>query len=371
MISLESLFSTGLCGSLLHDVLDAIPVGVAFFDGEGKVVHYNRAMADITQYPVQDVRGKRLFEVLGPPNTILYEERKRQLVEVLEKRRRGISEQYISTIFPKGRPPERLCVTAGPLRNNHGQVVGSVGLNSLLGSSDPAGLNPFMPATRQSAGELAHDMNNLLGVISGYSGQLLRQSPFDEASRFRVQKISDAAQLASMLARRALHEEKGLVSASHPVDLNACVHAAVEIFAGILPKEMLELELDHCVPLVLADEAHVSQILGNLIRNAHDAIGGHGLITVRTCYEHASSVHGAAASDGQVVLSVSDNGIGMDQRVCARIFDPYFTTKNGGSGLGLAIVHRLLSLHSADISVESLPGRGTCFCARFRLANIG
>jgi CheY-like chemotaxis protein len=114
---------------------------------------------------------------------------------------------------------------------------------------------------------------------------------------------------------------------------------------------------------VLADPAHMEQLVLNLVINARDAMPRGGVITIRSANVPAAAPRSGGGGRDRVALSVSDTGIGMAPDIAERIFEPFFTTKREGrgTGLGLSIVENIVAAHGGEVRVESAPGRGACF----------
>jgi signal transduction histidine kinase len=198
--------------------------------------------------------------------------------------------------------------------------------------------------------QMAHDLKNPLAALKG-AAQLLRE---DIA---RPSEGVDRALYANLLVEQAERLE-GVVDLYGrlarvepelaPLDVNATVRAAVALESLARKGVVLRTELATDLPACEADGAMVARVVENLLRNAVEAMPEGGTIVVRTENEPAG-----------VVLSVVDDGCGMDARSRVRAFDDFFTTKALGSGLGLAFVQRIVHAHGGDVALRSEQGRGT------------
>jgi PAS domain S-box-containing protein len=205
------------------------------------------------------------------------------------------------------------------------------------------------------AGGIAHDFNNLLAAILGLSDLAVSELPGGHPVRDDLRGIHDAALQAAALAAQLLAFGKPRPAPDRAVDLNAVVRRALQMLRGSLPPEV-HVEPDLAGPelRVRADETQLQQVLMNLCLNARDAMPEGGRLRVRT----------AAAPDGGrdgVRLSVEDEGVGMSEAVLARVFEPFFSTKERGTGLGLAVVRQIVEGHGGRVEVASRPGRGSRF----------
>jgi PAS domain S-box-containing protein len=225
-----------------------------------------------------------------------------------------------------------------------------------------------MEALGQLAGGVAHDFNNLLGVIRGYGELLVGQLPAPDPRREKVEQILDASRRAANLTRQLLAFGRRQVLAPRVVDLNAVVVEAETLLRRLVGEDV-ELIVSPGAGLgrVRVDPGQVDQVLLNLAANARDAMPDGGRLAIETGNvevgeAEARSREGARAGPF-VRLRVSDTGVGMDQRTRSRIFEPFFTTKQvgAGTGLGLASVYGIVKQSGGFVSVDSTPGRGTCF----------
>ncbi len=216
-----------------------------------------------------------------------------------------------------------------------------------------------MEAVGRLSGGVAHDFNNVLGVILGCASVLERRYPGDEA----VEMIRQSATRAARLTSQLLAFSRSQLVKAEPVELGAAVD---EIRAMITPAlgARVELEIDVADPVtVLASEDAVQQILLNLCLNARDAMPGGGRLRLRArrVELQAGDVEGLAAGAwGQ--LTVEDDGVGMSEDVRERVFDPFFSTKGeDGTGLGLSSAHGIVHQFGGTLEVRSAPGDGARF----------
>jgi len=220
---------------------------------------------------------------------------------------------------------------------------------------------------RFSAG-IAHDFNNILTVISGFGSMIQVKMPMDDPQRGRLEHILAAAERAKNLTRSLLTFSRKQEMELKQLNLNDCIRN-VEIFLRRIIGEDIKLAISLCgeeIP-VIADGGHIEQVLMNLATNARDAMPDGGILSISTDLvdidEGFIRMHGYGTLGRNVVLTVADNGIGMDAATRQQIFEPFFTTKETGTGtgLGLSIIYGIVQQHKGYISVYSEPGRGTTF----------
>ncbi len=206
------------------------------------------------------------------------------------------------------------------------------------------------------AAGMVHDFNNVLSVIAGHASMVRSTaSPRDLAS---LDLILQAAHRASELSRTLLRWVRHERPRPEPVDVSAVAREVVDLLAISAPSRVLMVRrLAADLPLVLADPIELRRVVLNLVVNAWQAIGdGPGQVSV------ATGISGGDAPE--VWLEVLDDGRGMKADVSMRVFEPFFSTRDGGTGLGLATVHSIVHRAGGRVEVWSQPGRG----ARFRVS---
>ena len=225
-----------------------------------------------------------------------------------------------------------------------------------------------MEAIGQLAGGVAHDFNNPLMLIGGYSELMSAQVRENDPLRNHLVEIQKATARATSLTQQLLAFSRKQVLKPEVLDLNAVV-AETERVLGRLIRENIELTIDLAPDLgcVRADRGQIEQVVMNLVINAGDAMPEGGKLTVETSNVQLSQAylnrHAKVEAGSCVMLAVSDNGVGMDARTKARIFEPFFSTKEKGrgTGLGLSTVYGIVKQSGGNIWVYSEPGQGTTF----------
>ena len=225
-----------------------------------------------------------------------------------------------------------------------------------------------MEAVGRLAGGVAHDFNNILGIIMGYSdialGEITADSP---ASRY-VAEAKKAAKRGALLTQQLLAFSRKQVVFPKILDLNEVVQNAIKMFLRLVGED-IAVEFRPGVPLggIKADPGQIEQVLMNLVVNARDAMPTGGKIIIETGHaemdEDYVSRHAGARAGLHVVLVVSDTGCGMDETTRSKIFEPFFTTKEvgKGTGLGLSTVYGIVKQSEGYVAVYSEPGKGTTF----------
>jgi PAS domain S-box-containing protein len=215
-----------------------------------------------------------------------------------------------------------------------------------------------MDSIGKLAGGIAHDFNNLMTAVMGYSDLLLRDAV--DGDRDKVEAIRDSAVRASDLTRQLLAFSRRQVLQTQEIDLRDVVERMDTLLKRLLGEDVRLQTFFGSEPVIVrADKTQLEQVVMNLVVNARDAMPGGGTLTV------------AVLTDGETaVLSVVDDGVGMDQETRAQIFEPFFTTKPlaEASGLGLSTVHGIVGQSGGTVLVDSEPGQGTTFTIRLPVA---
>jgi two-component system cell cycle sensor histidine kinase/response regulator CckA len=225
-----------------------------------------------------------------------------------------------------------------------------------------------MEAVGQLAGGVAHDFNNMLGVILGYTELLIMQIGPSHQFRTELGEIYKAAQRSADLTRQLLTFARKQNVAPKVLDLNQTVEGMLNMLRRLIGENinLIWMPGTGLWPIKI-DPSQLDQIMANLCVNARDAITGIGKITVETentTIEDEDCAGSASYVPGEYVrIAVGDTGKGMDKETLGRIFEPFFTTKGvgEGTGLGLASVYGAVKQNNGFINTDSEPGEGTTF----------
>jgi two-component system cell cycle sensor histidine kinase/response regulator CckA len=332
----------------------------------GVVLSWNHGAERIYGYPAAEAVGQSI--VFTSPA-----DRRLESLTLLEGVRRGETVEPFETIrVKKDGTHIHISLNFSPIENSDGQVIGvssiardvteSKNLEAMLRQAQK------MEAVGQLAGGVAHDFNNLLGVILGYTGLLLDSLNLDDPHRKSIQEIQKAGDRAALLTRQLLAFSRKQVLQTKVLDLNTVVAGAEKLLQRLIGEdiEMLVI-LSPALGRIEADAGQLEQIIMNLAVNARDAMLPGGKLTIETSNvevdEEYALQHPSTRPGPHVMLSVTDNGCGMDAKTKAHLFEPFFTTKEfgKGTGLGLSTVYGIVKQSGGSVWVYSEVGIGSSF----------
>ena len=230
-----------------------------------------------------------------------------------------------------------------------------------------------LEAVGRLAGGVAHDFNNLLSVINGYCEILVSKPAVRRAAARELAEIHQAGQQAATLVRQLLAFSRRQALDPRVLGLNRFVRENADILSKLLrPDKSLALDLGAKRDHVRVDLSQLQQVLLNLLLNARDALAAGGRVRIRTTNRLVRKSRRAKESEEippgrYVVLSVEDDGHGMDADTLAHLFEPFFTTKEHGqgTGLGLSLVFGVVQQSGGHIAVQSAKGVGATFSLYF------
>ena len=335
---------------------------VLVLDTDANILTFNRAAEEITGYRREEVIGRN-WDMFLPRGR--FAEPWEQFDELIAH---GSPENYQNPIVTKS--GERMILWQNTqMRDHDGQVVGTISfgidVTETVAANDRADELETrlrhaekLEALGQLAGGVAHDFNNLLLAIRGYGESALahmRANSGEPASD--VEAMLGAANRAGELTKQLLAFGRRQVLKPEIIDLNDIVRESVSLLERVIGGDIeLVSNLPDAPIAVRADAGQLVRVITNLTLNAREAMPGGGLIRIRT--SRAEGGH----PTGSALLTVTDEGTGIDSETALRIFEPFFTTKGDfGTGLGLATVYGIVAQSGGKITFETTPGRGTTF----------
>lgn len=358
-----------------RSLLENVDLMALSLDTQARVTFVNEAYLRATGMTAEEIVGRDWFEVSLAPEEAA--PMRKTYLDNLQKGR--VIPRFEFTVLTKKGERRRFHSTNTLLRATDGSPIGASSLSIDVTDRRKLEHEILMQTKLESLGRLAagvaHDFNNLITVMHGQIELLRRNTARASLDVGRhldsiAEVLSQATQLTRSLMTYGQHDEGGKAEES---TLDALVRESMPLLTAITGDELYVGTSLHSSEAVFSfDRTRLRQVLMNLVGNAADATLGHGHnIQIRTHVEyldeHTARKRGAKAGGEFAVLTVADDGRGMDAATLAQAFDPFFTTKSDGrgTGLGLAITQSIVRQMGGFLSVESKLGRGSTFRAYF------
>jgi two-component system cell cycle sensor histidine kinase/response regulator CckA len=340
---------------------------IAVVDGDGRRIYNSPAYQKMLGYSLQELQSSATLDQIHPDDRHLVEE------AAAQARAEGIGRQIEYRMRHKNGTWRTLESTASAIRNDSGKMEHLVIVNRDITDrrrlEDQFRQAQKMDAIGRLSGGIAHDFNNILGVIIGYAEILQENIESAHPDRSCVDEILRAGQRAASLTRQLLAFSRQQVLEPKVLDLNAVISDMQKMLRRLIGEDIeLSTELNDELGHVRADQGQLEQVILNVAVNARDAMPDGGKFSISTqnlvMGEAETKRYSYPFRPGHyVLLTVSDNGTGMDMGTQTRIFEPFFTTKEKGkgTGLGLATVYGIVKQSEGYIEVHSEVGVGTTF----------
>jgi two-component system, cell cycle sensor histidine kinase and response regulator CckA len=353
---------------LFHDLFESAPDATVIADAHGFICAASRQAEELFGYPPGELAGQSAEILVAPSLRPEYRRLRAGFAEAPERRLMGAGQQNLLAVRNDGStfPIE---ISLSPTTTERGVVIAAI-----RDITDRRRLEQHlrqiqkMEAVGRLAGGVAHDFNNILGIILGQSQIMLRDLPPDHPTRSRLEQIRSASERAAGLTRQLLAFSRTQSFETQILSLNDIVEGLKGMLSRLLGEDLeLTFTPGESLGRVRADPSQMEQILMNLAVNARDAMPDGGRLAIATSNadmgERWARVHGGAKEGRYVCLAVSDTGHGMTREVQERIFEPFFTTKEPGkgTGLGLATVYSIVKHCEGFVYLYSEPGQGTTF----------
>ncbi|MBN1574650.1 MAG: PAS domain S-box protein [Deltaproteobacteria bacterium] len=330
----------------------------------GRFEDINQAGEKLFGYARDELLNMDLKDIYKDPDY------RKEIQEALN--REGFLTDYEITFRKKDGTFIETLVTSSVRRDETGEIIGYQGI--IKDMTEKKSLEAQLVQTQKMealgtlAGGMAHNFNNILVGIMGYSEYLLIKKDEDDPDYKALKTIYDGTLRASDLTKQLLNIARGEEYKFTNLNLNDVVERILPLISGIFEKSItIETCLEEDLLTIKGDRGHLEQCLLNLCINSKDAMpmGGRLIIETRSKLldEDFVRMHIGAKKGDYVVLTVTDTGIGMTKDVKERIFEPFFSTKEhkGGTGMGLSTIYGIMQKHSGIITVYSEVGEGSSF----------
>lgn len=339
--------------------------GIVVVDSNCIITYVNPRLTRMLGYANNEMPGSNIKDFFDVPNSRILEDQ-------LTRRRRGEAGEYEIEWIKKEGSMIPTMMSAVPLFDEAGSSNGSFAVITEMTERKKLERQLLqaqkMEAIGQLAGGVAHDFNNILTAIINYAHILKLRLKDDEGSTGTIDKITSLSDRATNLTRGLLTFSRRQYFEFVPKNLNDIVMNLENLLSQFVREDIkLRTKLFPEDLIIIADKTQIEQVIINLVTNARDAMHGRGEILIETDLvevdESFISAQGFGSPGMYAVLSVSDTGMGMNEKTKTRIYDPFFSTKEigKGTGLGLAIVYGIIKQHNGHITLYSEPGRGTTF----------
>jgi PAS domain S-box-containing protein len=356
----EAIHAKEVYRSLLHSSADAIVI----YDLEGTVEYISPVFTQIFGWTMEELKGKKISFV---PES----EREATMAIIKELVEKGSPCHGFETKrYTKDGRLLEVSISASRYEDHQGKPAGTLVILRDISETKKfeAKLQYMerMEAIGTLAGGIAHDFNNLMMGMQGNISLILYGADSSHPYYDRLKTIEKLIQSGSELTRQLLgYARKGKYEV-RPINLNQIVKYNSKTFGRTRKNITIRWELSEDLSAIKGDESQIGQVLINLYINAADAMPDGGELILKTTnvtHREMRNKRYDPKPGHYVLLHVTDNGTGMDEKTMERIFEPFFTTKEmgGGSGLGLASVYGIIKGHEGYIDVDSKKGHGTTF----------
>jgi PAS domain S-box-containing protein len=349
----------------LFVTLKSIGDGVITTDTNGNIMMLNDAAEKLTGWSIEEACGKKIesvFHIINEHTRIRCE----NPIEKLLKTGNVVGLANNTALIARDGTERIIADSGAPIFDTKKNIIGAVlvfqDITERVKLENQLQHSQKMEAIGTLAGGIAHDFNNIIGVISGnisYARDLLTEEN-DELNDVLLD-VEAGAKQAQSLTHQLLTFSKGGAPIKKVISIGQFIQETV-LFVVRGSHIRCDFSIEKQLWPVKADKGQLSQVITNLILNAKAAMPDGGIaairaenIVIRTNQDHQLS------KGKYIKITIQDNGIGIKNDHLAKIFDPYFTTKQQGSGLGLATTYSIIQKHGGHISVESRLGEGTSF----------
>jgi len=369
--------------ALLNSIVENIPNMIFLKDaGELRFTRFNRAGEELLGHSRDDLLGKNDYDFFPKEQADFFTQKDREVL-----RRKVIVDIQEEPLQTRDRGERILHTKKVPILNANGEPEYLMGISEDITDRKRAEAEKRrleerlrraekMEALGQLAGGVAHDLNNVLGVLSGYSELLLAEIPEGQKARRHVEKILQSTEKGAAIIQDLLTLARRGVISEEVIQVNDIISGfiktpAFENIRDYHPGVSFRMDCDPNLLNIKGSPVHLEKTLMNLVSNAAESISGEGEVIIRTENRYLDKAvvgYDEVREGDYVVLSVSDTGTGISDEHREKIFEPFYTKKamgRSGTGLGLTIVWGTVKDHNGYIDVSSRVGEGTTFTLYF------
>jgi len=353
-------------------ILNSIAEGVITIDQLGKIETFNKTAESIFGYSFDEVDGKNISSLMPEPYSKEHDKYINSYLTTGKARVIGLGREVLGLRKNKEIFPMRLSVVELPQENaDIRRFIGSCqDLTQLKHNEEQLRRSQKMDALGKLTGGVAHDFNNMLGVIMGFAELLKEKLAGQSKLEDYADQIYVAGERGAKLTQKLLSFSRQKASDNVNVNINAVLTEQQHMLEKVLTARInLTLDLEENLWTVKLDQSDLEDAILNLCINAMHAMDEGGKLSIHTKNEKLNEMEARIlnVSAGEyVLLSIIDTGIGMDYETKEKIFEPFFSTKGeNGTGLGLSQVYGFLQRSQGAIKIYSEPGKGSQFLFYF------
>ena len=352
----------------LVTAIDQSSETVVITDLNGTIQYVNPAFEKLTGYDKDEVIGQnpRVLSS-GKHDVAFYEKMWDTLLQGNTWKGHLINKKKDGSLFEEE-------ATVSPVKNEAGNVTNFVAVKRdvthEISLEKQLRQAMKMEAIGTLAGGIAHDFNNILSAILGYTEIAKAQLPADNKIRNDLDQVIIAGQRATDLVKQILTFSRQSEELFKPLDVQVILTEVLKLLRSSLPSTIsLKENISKDCDMVFANSTQIHQVIMNICTNAKDAIGEEigtlevSLSEIQFTKTNDIATYPQMANGSYLDIEIRDTGCGMNSSTQAKIFDPFYTTKERGkgTGIGLAVVHGIIKQHKGEITVTSEPGHGTTF----------
>ncbi|HPY96981.1 MAG TPA: ATP-binding protein [Candidatus Cloacimonadota bacterium] len=358
--------------NFLNNILDNVHTGVLSIDMSGNINLFNKAAEMITGFDKEEVINKAYRKVF-------YQESRqdsKSAIYTLSTGKESFKRQ--KQILTHNSEKKNVEFSTSIVHNYKGEPDGVVetfmDISEIKNLQDRISHIETLAALGEMSANVAHEIRNPLAAISGFSGLLDRQIPFEDPKKKLIKPIIEGVNRLNNIVSNLLTLTRPQTLNISKCDINKTINELIDFFKMGIADSNKQIEfvtnLDKNNVMLNCDGQLIQQVLSNIIRNAWEAIESNGTITISTKVNILEPMSDVLDEDeikelirlfSFLEIQIEDTGSGIEEDRLRKIFNPFFSTKNEGNGLGLAICKKFIQLHKGDIHVSNKIDQGTRF----------
>jgi two-component system, cell cycle sensor histidine kinase and response regulator CckA len=354
--------------SMITGLLESASQAILAVDRSGRIVLANRRAEELFDYSRGELLGASIELLISENRQAAHQRRLEEYFERPRMRPMGIGMELAGRRRDGSEIPIEVSLNAIETPEGIFAIAFIADITQRKRLEEQLIHAQKMEAVGRLAGGVAHDFNNMLTVISGYTRMILDELAPQDPLREYAEEVAKAAERAGAVTNQLLSFSRRQLIQPRIIDVNAAILQIEKMLRRLLGEDIqLSLDMEANLPHILADPNQIEQAVVNLAVNSRDAMPEGGQIFIKTAQVHLDEdyvrIHLGVKPGDYVMVAITDTGQGMTPEVRQRIFEPFFTTKERGkgTGLGLATVYGMVKQSGGDVWVYSEPEKGSTF----------